>query len=114
MIKHGKMIDSTVTLWDLFVGDWPIKPQECILPEIQGSSPQILWLIYKQFTKLCIDKIVVGSSRFAYVNASKHKVCLIFYLPITEHLLCNILYARCIYTRKDFLKKLEYGHCSSH
>jgi hypothetical protein len=69
VIKHGKMIDSRVTLWDL-------------LRKFCGLQP-----VYENYAWI---KIVVGSSHFAYVNASKRKVGLIFYLPITEHLLCNI------------------------
>ena len=69
VIKHGKMIDSRVTLWDLL--------RKCC--GLYTSS-----LLNYASIKF------VGSSRFAHVNASKRKVGLIFYLPITEHLLCNI------------------------
>ncbi|CAI8047067.1 hypothetical protein GBAR_LOCUS26011, partial [Geodia barretti] len=43
-----------------------------------------LWLT-TSFQNYASIQIVAGSSRFSYVNAS---------LPITEHLICNILYAR--------------------
>ena len=62
----------------MFVGDWSTigkshKPPECTLSESQGSSPQILWLTtsLRNYAQI---KIVVGSSRFAYVDASKRKV----------------------------------------